>query len=676
MLAKQIATAFFGGTSEVDDCGVCLVDGALNDDWNASCTDCAGVVNGEAFIDNCGDCVGGTTELDACEADCNGVFGGTSEVDDCGVCLVDGPLNDDWNASCTDCAGVVNGEAFIDNCGDCVGGTTELDACEADCNGVFGGTSEVDDCGVCLVDGPLNDDWNASCTDCAGVVNGEAFIDNCGDCVGGTTELDACEVDCNGVFGGTSEVDDCGVCLVDGAANTDWNATCTDCAGEVNGNAAIDPCGDCIPDGSANPIWGLSCLDTTYVVSGSLITESGDPVANATVSVAGMQMITPANGEFMFTVATDAEGSISVEKDVNPLNGITTFDVVRMQQHILGIQSLSSPYSKIAADINANGVIEIGDILQLRRLIIMLDSDFIDPFTGDKNNTSWVFVKPGITDPNPASPEVPAFEIAYNLATLGQTTGNLNFVGVKIGDVNQTASGQGLSSPLAIAHRTTWQWNIQDKQVTANAMVKVDVLSNTGTALDGFQAEIALNGLNLITVTPGTVSGITENHYNVINRNGTDYLLISWSEPAAQQEAGSTLFTLEFESTQEGSLREMLAISADLIRSEAYLNSTVFSNIQLNFVQPELQTNMLDVASYPNPFSSETNIRVLTDQSAAATISVFDVYGSLVYAQKANFIAGMNSITWTPDEQVSDGVYFFKVQTEKETITGRMIFLR
>ena len=68
----------------VDDCGVCqdsyycydyvthqtnmdfpcdgptemlvLPDSDYNQDWNASCADCAGSVNGDALVDDCGDC--------------------------------------------------------------------------------------------------------------------------------------------------------------------------------------------------------------------------------------------------------------------------------------------------------------------------------------------------------------------------------------------------------------------------------------------------------------------------------------------------------------------------------------------------------------------------------------------------------------------------------------------
>ena len=48
-----------------------------------------------------------------------------------------------------DCNNTPNGSAFIDNCGDCVGGNTNLLACNQDCNGDWGGNAIIDNCGNC-----------------------------------------------------------------------------------------------------------------------------------------------------------------------------------------------------------------------------------------------------------------------------------------------------------------------------------------------------------------------------------------------------------------------------------------------------------------------------------------------------------------------------------------------
>ncbi len=63
--------------------------------------DCQGVVAGNAYIDNCSTCVGGTTGLEPCEQDCEGVWGGTKYLDSCGVCIAD---------ASEECAGSIQGE--------------------------------------------------------------------------------------------------------------------------------------------------------------------------------------------------------------------------------------------------------------------------------------------------------------------------------------------------------------------------------------------------------------------------------------------------------------------------------------------------------------------------------------------------------------------------------------
>ena len=51
---------------------------------NATCSDCAGVPNGDSVLDQCGTC-DNNPEND-CVQDCAGVWGGAAEEDACGVC--------------------------------------------------------------------------------------------------------------------------------------------------------------------------------------------------------------------------------------------------------------------------------------------------------------------------------------------------------------------------------------------------------------------------------------------------------------------------------------------------------------------------------------------------------------------------------------------------------------
>ena len=49
-----------------------------------------------------------------------------------------------------DCNGIVNGGAYYDDCGVCVGGKTGLTECILDCNGQLGGTAFLNQCELCV----------------------------------------------------------------------------------------------------------------------------------------------------------------------------------------------------------------------------------------------------------------------------------------------------------------------------------------------------------------------------------------------------------------------------------------------------------------------------------------------------------------------------------------------
>jgi hypothetical protein len=84
-------------------------------------------------------------------------------------------------------------------------------------------------------------------------------------------------------------------------------------------------------------------------------------------------------------------------KDDNPLNGVTTYDLVLISRHILGIEPLGSPYKMIAADANRSGAVLTSDVVELRKLILGIYGNL-------PNNTSWRFVPRSFVFTNPDNP--------------------------------------------------------------------------------------------------------------------------------------------------------------------------------------------------------------------------------------------------------------------------------
>ncbi len=126
-------------------------------------------------------------------------------------------------------------------------------------------------------------------------------------------------------------------------------------------------------------------------------------------------------------------------KNTDPLNGVTTHDLLLISRHILGLQLLDSPYKILAADANQDGKVSVLDIVTLRKLILGITDEL-------PNGKSWRFIPYDYVFPEPTDPFqefVPEYvEIP---ATMDITLWGLDpvlFKGIKIGDVDFSANPQ------------------------------------------------------------------------------------------------------------------------------------------------------------------------------------------------------------------------------------------
>lgn len=176
-----------------------------------------------------------------------------------------------------------------------------------------------------------------------------------------------------------------------------------------------------------------------YTVSGTVKTHWGDPISNIVVRLTDTggsttTVLTDTSGYYAFNnVAAGHNYTLTPERDSNDLNGVTTFDLVLISKHILGIQALDSPWKMIAADVNKSNSISTLDIVEARKVLLGINAAF-------PGNTSWRFFPEFVIFSNPNNPfsgALPPNNITIN--NLQADYPNANFKGAKIGDVNNTA---------------------------------------------------------------------------------------------------------------------------------------------------------------------------------------------------------------------------------------------
>ena len=83
-----------------------------------------------------------------------------------------------------------------------------------------------------------------------------------------------------------------------------------------------------------------------------------------------------------------------------------------------------------------------------------------------------------------------------------------------------------------------------------------------------------------------------------------------------------------------------------------------------------------DLKNYPNPFNSSTTIRFNLPQDSHVNLSVFDISGRLVETLvDENRAGGIHTVQFTPDNAASS-TYFYKLTTDYNTATRKMMLLK
>jgi hypothetical protein len=124
---------------------------------------------------------------------------------------------------------------------------------------------------------------------------------------------------------------------------------------------------------------------------------------------------------------------------------------------------------------------------------------------------------------------------------------------------------------------------------------------------------------------------------------------------------------------KSGKLSEMLGVSGEITRAEAYDNNGRL-NVAFRYdgktvagVGFELYQNQ------PNPFVHKTTIGFFLPEASDATLSIFDEAGRMVYQQKGQFPKGENTVVLDRALLNTTGVLYYQLETDTDMATKKMI---
>ena len=394
-------------------------------------------------------------------------------------------------------------------------------------------------------------------------------------------------------------------------------------------------------------------IASQLLIMGNVLDPNGAPIENVSIKlrtgsdewVAAKSSI---QGTFSIAAEKDKTYTVIPYKNDQMLKGISTFDLVMIQKDILNIKRLDNVYQRIAADINNNGLIDASDVIELRKAILRPDFKF-------SNNTSYQFRAIGSKS-------------NYAVIDSMDNKTSVDFVGIKIGDVNFSAA-----SAVPTSRSSGMRMVMQDQWLQGDMEYQIPVHNERDMNVLGFQFEWDLNeeAISSIKIEPGSLN-ISSEEYAVFD-NGK--MTVSWFDIDERRFGeNEVLFYINIKTNRRTTLKNIIGSSADILRTESYIEPGIVQDLQFSF--REMQRSISNIQNRPNPFRDRTAIRFDQEKAGYVHIYVHDITGKLILHRRTDGQKGTNELIISGTELPSPGMYYYRISTPDQQWTNKMIYIK
>jgi len=357
--------------------------------------------------------------------------------------------------------------------------------------------------------------------------------------------------------------------------------------------------------------------DGAIDIAGVITAATGEVLSSVEVVLSGADSkIAHSNLEGTFYIPGLREGhdyTIAPRKRDELLKGVSTLDIIYMSKHILGIQPLAMDLQLLAADINRSGSVSTLDIILLRKAILTVDRSAMD-------RVGWQFINAKTEFDNQGNPWSKPIYNSISLNNIEFPRGDLDFIGIKMGDVSGLRGLRSAADASPIL--------LRNHSVRVGESVRLPLYLPEDQDWEGLQLSLGLNEAFAKNLRLQSDFLQETNYFLSENK---DKVTISWDRfSSATVPNGQPLLYLEWEATRASTLNQQLQLAARSRGSEGY---TARSVVPL-YLQWE-ETIEMEARVYPNPFTQTIHLRWNADdlspqQNRDMVIRLMDLQGRVI----------------------------------------------
>jgi len=358
--------------------------------------------------------------------------------------------------------------------------------------------------------------------------------------------------------------------------------------------------------------------------------------------------------------------TIKSEKNFGFINGVSTYDIVLIQKHILGTQIFDSPLKYLAADVNASCTITAADISEIRRLILgKINAFALTP--------SWKFVPQNSILPT----NTPCgFEHILEFNLINRDHMNADFYGVKMGDINIDVDAGNVMN-ASIRSDKKIQFIVEDLMLTSENVQRIPVYASEVIGFEGMQAAFNVDEdyLRIENLEAGQLNVNAENYaikdnQCMVSLSGQSNVAIDPLQP---------LFYIIVKAKQNARFMDHIRLNEDLLKAEWYDSDLNIYGLQFNAKNPNVKPTETTTVLYqnmPNPFNESTKIGFELASKQEVEFIFYETNGKVIYRKTGTYNKGYHEFEIKKSELNTFGVFFMQMNTNDFTDTKRLILIR
>jgi hypothetical protein len=406
----------------------------------------------------------------------------------------------------------------------------------------------------------------------------------------------------------------------------------------------------------------------------------------------------------------ETEQDMALYSNNDPLNGISSWDLVLISRQILGLPPLLTGFLLLAADANMSGHVTTLDNVDIRKLILgtnltlpnanswrfvdkNLQNDIIGGIINPFEIIGYYYNQNGtpscsgcenisaISTPNEFTPG----EFAHFMLPSGSQDNLAEFIGFKVGDVSGDAVPNNFQS-LEDRNLNTFATGQTTLHGKKGEIVEIVIAAKENQLMAALQMSLgfdagAIEVEDVRWALPVDEYSATNTGWNIAAPGELRLLWFDAQEgfPADKE---IPLFYIKVKLLRDIAEEIPLFTKMDnKIESLCYSPAGAAKTIALGITDraalkpaPAINSNVpVPLKIYPNPASGLFRIEAWSDMEAAAILTITDATGRIVVTRSIKLVAGLNTVTSRQFPILGVGQYEVRLETEKSFYTARLI---